>query len=181
MAGKGLPAALYGAFASGTVRARAFERHDPADLMARVNRTLRRRGVEGLLCNVVYARFDLRSRMVSLASSGLPYPLHYDAATGRCAPVEVAGLPLGAFDGSTYEERSLPLERGDVFVFHTDGIVDAMKGSEEYGVERLRGLIEAHGRLAATDLGDRILDDFDAFMQGSERDDDVTLVVVKLL
>ena len=181
VAGKGVPAALYGAFASGTVRARAFERHPPADLMARVNRTLRRRGVEGLLCNLVYARFDLRSRTVALASSGLPQPLQYRAATGRCAPVEIAGLPLGAFDDASYEERTLALEPGDVFVFYTDGITDAAPGGEEYGMARLRGLVETHAALPATGLADRILDDFDAFMGGSEPADDVTVVVVKVL
>jgi sigma-B regulation protein RsbU (phosphoserine phosphatase) len=181
VAGKGVPAALYAAFASGTVRSRAFERHAPADLMARVNRTLRRRGVEGLLCNLVYARFDLRARTVSLASSGLPHPLQYSAATGRCAPVEIAGLPLGAFDGSSYEERTLALESGDVFVFYTDGISDAARGAEDYGMDRLRGLVEAHASLPATGLGDRILDDLDTFLQGSDHADDVTVVVVKIL
>jgi sigma-B regulation protein RsbU (phosphoserine phosphatase) len=181
VAGKGVPAALYAAFASGTVRSRAFERHAPADLMARVNRTLRRRGVEGLLCNLVYARFDLRARNVTLASSGLPQPLQYRAATGRCAPVDISGLPLGAFDGSSYEERTLPLEAGDVFVFYTDGISDAAREGEDYGIDRLRGLVEAHAGRPATALGDRILDDLDTFLQGSDHADDVTVVVVKLL
>jgi sigma-B regulation protein RsbU (phosphoserine phosphatase) len=181
VAGKGVPAALYGAFASGTVRSRAFERHSPADLMARVNRTLRRRGVEGLLCNLVYARFEFRAKTATLANSGLPYPLHYRAADRRCAAVQVAGLPLGAFDGATYEERTLTLEPGDVFVFYTDGICDAGVGGEEYGTERLRRLIETEADRPAPDLGDRILADFDTFMQGSEPPDDVTLVVVKVL
>ena len=180
VAGKGVPAALYGAFASGTVRARAFERHSPADLMARVNRTLRRRGVEGLLCNLVYARFDLPSRTVTVASSGLPAPFQYRAASRRCVPIEVAGLPLGAFDDATYEERSLTLEPGDVFVFYTDGLCDAAVAGEEYGSERLRRLIEAEAHRPAVDLGDRILADFDTFLQGSDHPDDVTLVVVKL-
>jgi len=181
VAGKGVPAALYAAFASGTVRSRAFERHAPADLMARVNRTLRRRGVEGLLCNLVYARFDLRARNVTLASSGLPQPLQYRAATGRCALVDISGLPLGAFDGSSYEECTLPLEAGDVFVFYTDGISDAARGGEDYGIDRLRGLVEAHASRPATALGDRILDDLDTFLQGSDHADDVTVVVVKIL
>jgi sigma-B regulation protein RsbU (phosphoserine phosphatase) len=181
VAGKGVPAALYGAFASGTVRARAFERHPPADLMARVNRSLRRRGVDGLLCNLVYARFDLRSRTVALASSGLPQPLQYRAATGRCAPVDVSGLPLGAFDDASYEEQTLALEPGDVFVFYTDGLVDAALGGQDYGMGRLRGLVEAHAALPATGLGDHILDDLDAFLRGSDYADDVTVVVVKIL
>ncbi len=181
VAGKGVPAALYGAFASGTVRARAFERHSPADLMSRVNRTLRRRGVEGLLCNLVYARFDLRSRTVDLASSGLPQPLQYRAATGRCALVDISGLPLGAFDDASYEERTLALEPGDVFVIYTDGIVDASIGGEDYGIDRLRGLVDTHAALPATGLGDRILDDLDTFSRGSDHADDVTVVVVKIL
>jgi sigma-B regulation protein RsbU (phosphoserine phosphatase) len=180
VAGKGVPAALYAAFASGTVRSRAFERHPPAALMARVNRTLRRRGVEGLLCNLVYAVFDLRSKTAVLASSGLPHPFQYRAATRRCEPVEIGGLPLGAFDGASYEERTLALEPGDIFVFYTDGLSDAARGGEEY-IGRLRGLIETHAGLPATQVGDRILDDFDTFMRGIERPDDVTVVVVKIL
>jgi len=180
VAGKGVPAALYGAFASGTVRARAFERHSPADLMTRVNRTLRRRGVEGLLCNLVYARFELPVKAVTVASSGLPAPFHYRAANRSCVPVEVAGLPLGAFDDATYEEQRLTLEPGDVFVFYTDGICDAAIGSEEYGSERLRRLVQAEAHRSATALGDRILADFDTFLQGAEPHDDVTVVVVKV-
>ena len=181
VAGKGVPAALYAAFASGTVRSRAFERHPPADLMARVNRTLRRRGVEGLLCNLVYALFDLRSRTVSLASSGLPHPQHYRAATGRCVPVEIGGLPLGAFDAASYEEQTLALEPGDVFVFYTDGLVDATAGGEDYGIPRLRQVVEGQAGLPATGLGDRILEEFDTFKKGSEHPDDLTVVVVKIL
>ena len=101
VAGKGVPAALYAAFASGTVRARAFERHPPADLLARVNRTLRRRGVEGLFCTLAFALFDFVARhRAPSPTPGLPYPLHYRAATGRCVPIELAGLPLGAFDAA---------------------------------------------------------------------------------
>ena len=62
VAGKGVPAALYAAYASGAVRARAFERRPPADLMQRVNRTLRRRGIEGLFCTLAYALFDFQER-----------------------------------------------------------------------------------------------------------------------
>ena len=139
VAGKGVPAALYGAFASGTVRARAFERRTPAELLERVNRTLRRRGVEGIFCTLTYALFDFSARTLRLANSGVPYPFHYRAATLRCEPIEIAGIPLGAFDESTYEERSLGVEPGDIFVFHTDGVTEAWNGREAYGAERLRG------------------------------------------
>jgi phosphoserine phosphatase RsbU/P len=180
VAGKGVAAALYGAFASGTVRSRAFERRSPADLLARVNRTLGKRGVDGLFCTLAYAVFDFTQKTLRLASSGLPYPLHYLAESRRCEPLEVAGLPLGAFPGTTYEEHAVALAPGDVFVFHTDGITEASNGTEEYGTARLRGLVEAHAGEAADALGESILEDVDRFIDGRPRNDDLTLVVVRI-
>jgi sigma-B regulation protein RsbU (phosphoserine phosphatase) len=181
VAGKGVPAALYGAFASGTVRARAFQRRGPADLMMGVNRTLRRRGVEGLYCTLGYALFDFRSRALRLANSGLPYPLLYRAAGGRTSPIEVGGLPLGCFDSVAYDEKALELSAGDVFVFHTDGLTEARRGGEDYGVARLARQIEEHARLPAPGMGEKILEDVDRFMGDAVPTDDVTLIVVKVL
>jgi sigma-B regulation protein RsbU (phosphoserine phosphatase) len=181
VAGKGTAAALYGAFASGTVRARAFERHRPADLLERVNRTLRRRGLEGFFCTLAYAVFDFKERRLVLANSGLPYPLHYRAGTGRAEPVDLPGVPLGAFDGSKYEERTLELNAGDAFVFFTDGVVEASRQGEEYGNARLRAQVEGHASLRAGALGARILADLDDFLGGGTPADDVTFVVVKVL
>jgi sigma-B regulation protein RsbU (phosphoserine phosphatase) len=180
VAGKGVPAALYGAFASGTVRARAFERRPPADLLARVNRTLRRRGVEGLYCSLTYAIFDFEARRVRLANSGLPYPLRYSVSAGRCEEIEASGLPLGTFDDAEYDERELRLESGDVFVFATDGVTEARNAHQDYGSPRLRQQIESLARLPAADLGEGILEDLDRFMGGGAYADDVTLVVVKI-
>lgn len=181
VAGKGTAAALYGAFASGTVRARAFERHRPADLLKRVNRTLRRRGLDGFFCTLAYAVFDLKERRMTLGNSGLPYPLRYQPGTGRAEAVELPGVPLGAFDGSTYDERTLELASGDVFVFFTDGLVEASRDGEEYGSVRLREQVEKHASLGAGQIGARVLADLDSFVGGATPADDVTFVVVKIL
>jgi sigma-B regulation protein RsbU (phosphoserine phosphatase) len=181
VAGKGVPAALYGAFASGTVRARAFERNQPAQLMRRVNNTLRRRGIEGVYCTLTYALFDFTARLLRLANSGNPYPLLFQPSTKRCDMIEIAGLPLGTFDGSEYDEREIQLSPGDVFVFYTDGVTDALRGEEEYGVERLQRGVEEHAALSATELGERLIEDVDRFVGDMRPADDVTLVVVKVL
>jgi phosphoserine phosphatase RsbU/P len=180
VSGKGVPAALYGAFASGTVRARAFLGQEPAEVLFRANRALRRRGVDGFFCTLSYALFDFKARRVAIASSGMPYPLHYRAKSAQCVPVEIAGLPLGAFDDSRYEEASLPLEPGDVLVFHSDGVSESHNGKESYGLARLRQIVEEKA-LPAHDLGERILRDLALFMDGAEPSDDVTLVVVRIL
>jgi sigma-B regulation protein RsbU (phosphoserine phosphatase) len=181
VAGKGVPAALYAAFASGAVRARAFERRTPADLLERVNRTLRRRGIEGLFCTLAYALFDFRDRSLRLASSGLPHPLHYRAAASRAVPLEVSGLPLGTFDGVTYDEVRVELGSGDALVFYSDGVVEARRGPEEYGADRLLRGLEAYAPRPAAEIGGRLMADLDGFLGGGTPHDDVTLIVVKIL
>jgi sigma-B regulation protein RsbU (phosphoserine phosphatase) len=181
VSGKGVPAALYAAFASGTVRRRAFERKGPAELLQRVNGTLRRRGIEGLFCTLAYALFDFRTGSVRVANSGLPYPLHYRPADGRAEPLRVSGLPLGTFDNVDYDEISVRLSHGDALVFFTDGVTEAQRGHEDYGVARLRKGLETHGGLPARELGGALMEDLDHFMEGAPTADDITLIVVKRL
>jgi sigma-B regulation protein RsbU (phosphoserine phosphatase) len=99
--------------------------------MQRVNRSLRRRGIEGLFCTLAYALFDFQDRSLRVANSGLPHPFHFRAAEGRAAPLDVSGLPLGTFDGVSYDEVAVELAKGDVVVFYTDGLVEARQGREE--------------------------------------------------
>lgn len=180
VAGKGVPAALFGAFVSGTVRARAFADLEPAALLERVNRTVRRRGIDSLFCALTYASFDFTAGRATLAGSGLPYPLHYRAGAGTCEAVPVAGLPLGTFDDTSYEAATLDLGRGDVLVFHTDGLTEAESAGSDYGARRLQDLVLGGATLPATDLGTRIVDDLGAFTGSRSLLDDVTLVVVKI-
>ncbi|MCG6928028.1 MAG: GAF domain-containing protein [Acidobacteria bacterium] len=181
VSGKGAPAALYAAFASGTVRRRAREGKGPADLLGRVNGTLRHRGIEGLYCTLAYALFDFAGRSVRVANSGLPYPLHYRAGRGRAEPLTVSGLPLGTFDNVEYDELSVELAPGDGFLFFSDGITEALRGHEEYGVKRLRRGLETHGALSARALGEALMADLERFVGSRALTDDATLVVVKVL
>jgi serine phosphatase RsbU (regulator of sigma subunit) len=68
-----------------------------------------------------------------------------------------------------------------VVVFYTDGLVEAVRGREEYGPERLREGLETHAALAAPELGERLLSDLEGFLGDESPADDVTLIVVKVL
>jgi sigma-B regulation protein RsbU (phosphoserine phosphatase) len=181
VSGKGVPAALYAAFASGTVRRRAREGKGPADLLQRVNGTLRHRGIEGLYCTLAYALFDFAGRTVRVGNSGLPYPLHYRSGRGPAEPLTVSGLPLGTFDNVEYDEILVELTPGDAFVFFSDGITEALRGQEEYGVRRLARGLQAHGSLPARALGAALMADVERFVGGGALADDATLIVVKVL
>ncbi len=81
VSGKGVPAALYSAFAGELVRSRTFrrryapERSSPAGVLASMNTILYQRQLEEYYCTLCYAVFDLKRRTVTIANSGLPYPI----------------------------------------------------------------------------------------------------------
>lgn len=181
VSGKGVPAALFGAFASGTIRARAFQRLMPAELLTRANRALYRRTVDGLFCTVTYALFDLQSRQARIAGSGLPYAFHYRARDKKSVPIEIPGIPLALFDDSQYDEAVVPLESGDVFLFHTDGVTEAWNGQEQLGSERLRAMLDEHGHKSTPDVGRAIEHGLRRFAGENLASDDVTFVVVRIL
>ena len=168
VAGKGVPAALYGAFASGTVRARAFERRAPADLLTRVNRTLRRRGVEGLFCTLAFALFDFA------AADACAWPT--PACPIRCTTARPAPLLRADRGGGPAPRR---LRRRHLRGAHASSWSRATSScstptasprpsrrQEEYGIARLRHRWRSTRARRRRGLGERILADVDRFMDG---------------
>src|SRR5258708_5877306 len=97
VSGKGVAAALYSAFAGELVRSRTFRRRytsvrgTPAGVLAATNMILYERQLEEYYCTLCYSLFDLKRRTVTLANSGLPYPI-------RCRGTRGAGAPGVAID-----------------------------------------------------------------------------------
>jgi sigma-B regulation protein RsbU (phosphoserine phosphatase) len=185
VSGKGVPAALYSVFAGELVRGRTFrrrsvaERAAPANVLMSINSILHERQLEEYYCTLCYASFDLKRRMVTLANSGVPYPLR---ASGEIIEqVELPGVPLGSFFGVTYDEVKLPLASGDRFVFCSDGVFEAMNAQgEEFGAERLIEMIRNAGQITSTELVTRIETAVQEHRHGFPPNDDMTIVAVRI-
>lgn len=184
VSGKGVPAALYSAFASELVRSRTFRKRyqpgrvTPGMVLQSVNTILNERQLEEYYCTMCYALFDVKKRTLTLANSGLPYPLRWSG--GQVLPIEQAGVPLGAFPGIEYEETEMTYARGDVFVFCSDGIYEAMNATgEEFTSGRLATVLAEHAQRPAIEIADEIFAAVHAFRGDALQNDDMTAVVVK--
>jgi serine phosphatase RsbU (regulator of sigma subunit) len=79
------------------------------------------------------------------------------------------------------EEETIPLRTGDLFVFFTDGISDAMNAADDcFGETRLARLIERHAHLASDELRERVLREVEAFVDGAPQHDDMTMILLKV-
>jgi sigma-B regulation protein RsbU (phosphoserine phosphatase) len=186
VSGKGVPAALYSVFAAELIRGRTFrrryvpDRSGPASVLSSVNTILHQRQLEEYYCTLCYAIFDLKRRNVTLANSGLPYPIR--VSEGVVSQIEIPGVPLGAFQGSTYDELTYALHTGDLFVFCSDGVSEAMNVSgEEFGSARLVEIVERFRDSPPRALVDAIFDAVEVFREGAPPNDDMTAVAVKII
>jgi sigma-B regulation protein RsbU (phosphoserine phosphatase) len=179
VAGKGAPAALYGALSSGVIRTRAGRKYPPAQMLELVNKTLHQRPVEGQYVAVTYAVYEPASRSIALANSGLPYPLLVRA--GQPTFLDVAGVPLGLFPDSKYEETSLQLVNGDILVFYSDGVIEMRNDSgDEYGLKRLAEVVRINHEKSAEEIVKSISASLADFIGRVRPHDDRTMIVVKM-
>jgi sigma-B regulation protein RsbU (phosphoserine phosphatase) len=186
VSGKGVPAALYSAFAGELIRSRTFrrryapERFGPAGVLASTNTILHERQLEEYYCTLCYAVFDFKRRTMTLANSGLPYPIR--CSEGRAEQIALPGVPLGSFAGSTYDELSFDLARDDVFVFCTDGVFEANDAlGREFGAERLLQVVNETRTNTAREIVDAIFAAVQDFRRETPPNDDMTAVALKLL
>ncbi len=185
VSGKGVPAALYSAFAGELIRSRTFrrryapERFTPAGVLMSSNIILHERQLEEYYCTLCYALFDMKRRVVTMANSGLPYPIRCNEDTVK--QVEVAGVPLGLFAATTYDEISFDLVPGDVYVFCSDGVYDANNArGQEFGLERTLQIVRDTHQQPAREIVNAIFSAVQDFRGDTPPNDDMTAVAVRI-
>jgi phosphoserine phosphatase RsbU/P len=185
VSGKGVPAALYSAFAAELVRGRTFrrrylpERSSPASVLSSINTILHQRQLEEYYCTLCYAIFDLKRRSMTMANSGLPYPIR--CSDGNCSQIELPGVPLGSFSGSTYDEITFALHPGDLFVFCTDGVFEAMNAEGgEFTAARLVDVVARSRELPPKLMISEIFAAVAEWRGDAPPNDDMTAVVIRI-
>jgi sigma-B regulation protein RsbU (phosphoserine phosphatase) len=185
VSGKGVPAALYSAFAGELVRSRTFrrrytsDRSSPAGVLASMNTILHERQLEPYYCTLCYALFDFKRRTVVLANSGLPYPVRCSGETAT--QIVLPGVPLGSFGGSAYDEVTYDLTAGDVILFCSDGVFEANDArGHEFGVDRLSQVVLDARTQPARAIVEEVFTAVADFRGEARAKDDMTVVAIKI-
>jgi len=175
--GHGIEATADMAMAKFVFRSLAREHPEPAEFLAAANDVVVGEIAPGKFITMAYVTVDADAGAVACAAAGHPPPrvLRPD---GRVDALEAAGLVLGVDEGQDYEEVRAELARGGAVVLYTDGVIEARRDGELYGMERLDALLAANASLPAEALARAVVEDCRAF-GGGELSDDCAVVVIK--
>jgi serine phosphatase RsbU (regulator of sigma subunit) len=177
-AGKGVPAALLLAGVRARIRGEELRERGPGQLLHALNRELvhleQPEKFVGLLC----AHVDARRGRVCLANAGITPPL-VRRRGGGFEELTAGGVLLGVSAEAVYPDTSVELRAGDVAVIYTDGLSEARRGEELFGVDRVRAVLDRHAHRRASQILEALLDGVRAFADRPL--DDLTVLVLKQL
>jgi sigma-B regulation protein RsbU (phosphoserine phosphatase) len=191
VSGKGTSAALYMAELKGLVLSLSQIYQSPRQLLLEVNRIISENLDSRSFITMTYAVLDLANGVMTYARAGHT-PLIYlpgSSAVDRDAQVLTPnGLVVGLrIDGAAekfaelLEEDQITLHKGDVIVFYTDGITEAMNAASDlFGEARLSRIVQEHGHLESGELRERILREIEGFVGGADQHDDMTMILIKI-
>jgi serine phosphatase RsbU (regulator of sigma subunit) len=185
VSGKGTSAALYMAELKGLVLSLSRIYGSPARLLCEANRILCANMDSRSFITMTYAVVDTAERTLRHARAGHNPIIQLEGASGRTRILAPAGLGLGLDRGARFEEileeTEVPLRTGDLFLFFTDGLSEAMNGQAElFGEGRLRQILEGSQALSSDEIRDRILEEIRLFVGDAAPHDDMTMVILKV-
>jgi sigma-B regulation protein RsbU (phosphoserine phosphatase) len=78
------------------------------------------------------------------------------------------------------EENTITLEPGDILIYYTDGVIEAMnRQREEFGEKRLKRVVQANHHLGSSAIYQALTKDIRQFVRDMPQKDDMTIVLVK--
>jgi serine phosphatase RsbU (regulator of sigma subunit) len=175
--GHGVEAAADMAMAKFVFRSLAREHSSPSAFLAAANEVVVGEIAPGKFITMLYLLIDPAAGTVACASAGHPPPRLVDAA-GAVRGIDARGLALGVDSGKEYPAVQEQLEPGGAVVLYTDGVIEARRGGELYGTERLDALLARRHALRAEDVAASVIQAARRFT-GGDLLDDCAVVVLK--
>ena len=180
-AGKGLPAALFMALSRSFIRAQAIGSLKAGDVLEKANKLIAKDAKEGMFVTAFYAILDAPGKILRLSNAGHNPPILFHSTATNYDVLNIKGIVLGAFDEVKFQEKEIVLKSGDVIVFYTDGVTEAIdKNGEQFGMEKLIKVMKDNPQLQATELIKTIKEKMKEFTKDQPQFDDFTLLVVKV-
>jgi PAS domain S-box-containing protein len=152
---------------------------DPKEMLKNMSSSLKSMGFKNMYMAMQMAKISEKEMQIS--SAGMPFPIIYSVADRKIKELELKGVPLGSFTQFPYQTETLPLKKGDCYLFYSDGLSECFnKNGEQYGDSRIKSLFEKISNETPARIINKLTEAVTEWMGKSEPHDDITFVVMKV-
>ncbi len=135
-----------------------------------------------LFVTMFYLQYNPESGRLLYANAGHNNPVLWRSQSRVYEMLDGDGMILGIKPDIDFEQRETRLEEDDILVLYTDGVTEAENvDGQFFGEARLQSLIEEYRQLPAKELIDQILEQIRLFTGNRHFNDDISLVVMKVI
>ncbi len=181
VAGKGIPAAMLTTLIRAELRGQVLAGASPGMAIARANATLEP-DLNRLdtFATALVARLQPYQQRLTFASAGHTASFFWRAALQSAEELLSTTLPLGIFQESLQAEQTLIMRPGDLLVFYSDGVTEALSPDGSiFGWSGLKEVLQAVHTASAEVMVQAVLQAIDLHRRGRPLSDDLTLLVLK--
>ncbi len=185
VSGKGVSAAFYMTMAKGIIKTLTKTISNPKRILSEMNGIFFDNVPNEIFISVIYGEFDIDNKILRFARAGHNPLIIHKNGTSEAELILPKGLAIGLDSGglfaNTIEEVEIPIEKGDIFTFYTDGVSESLnRNGEEFGEERLQQTICENCDDSAQSILDNVNKKILQFAGATKQHDDLTMVVVKI-
>lgn len=144
------------------------------------------KGITGKISIDHYASISLLAyipveKSIEYVNAGTQSLLLWKASTKKLVRLEQKSDPIGVDSKSVYTCKKIPVEKGDIAVLFTDGVVETLnERGEPFGLKALAELLAANASLPAKAITDKINKQIKLFMGKISPHDDQTVMIIKV-
>lgn len=182
--GHGIGAAMLMISVRAFLTAAVGDYRSPAQLLQAINRYVTHDcSKSGRFTTMFFLEIDPRRSELKWVRAGHEPALAFHAASQSFSQLAGPGLVLGIDDNFIFEDNTTSTcQMGDIILIGTDGIYETRNSSDEmFGQQRLQQVIHKHAHASARIIQEALIEEIGAFRGEEAQEDDITLVVIKLV
>jgi len=180
VSGKGLPASLLMANIQATLRGQTMMCSSPGLCLERSNKMLYGSTDPEKFVTLFHSILNPTNHELTFSNAGHEPPLLLSVNDKIPKRLQTGGLVLGISDDFEYSEKQVKLQKGDLMLIYSDGVIDAVKNEDEpYGEDRFIKHVLNHRSESAAAIIDSTVSAIMAHTGGKEQIDDITMVAVR--
>ena len=179
----GIPSALLMTTARAFLKQRAARSGRLNQIVADVNRQISSDVEEsGQFMTLFFCEIDSRNKIIRWVNAGHDPAFVYNGKGGGFDELSGQALPLGVSKKTAYQEYQRRIQPGQIILIGTDGIWESHNADNEmFGKKRFKDIIRAQADKPAKEILDSVITGLDEFRHPLQKEDDVTLVIIKVL
>lgn len=185
VSGKGIASALFVGELKGVINSSFSFFDNILDIVFYINKYLRESKQKDFFVTSIIGTIDFNTNEFSWIRCGHNEPLYFNSKKNKSSYLKNPGIGLNLSNQKLFEKtievKKEKLNKGDILLLYTDGIIERMNYKKEiYGMDRLKQIFDKNVHKSSSEIVKQTINDLKEFVDKEERADDMTILSIKL-